>query len=106
MVVNTKKRSLVVESGDLVSHLLYTGDMFGEVYGQVKVVVAAIAQPMEAGVSGGTAEAVFEEERPCPVAFCWRCCRSCRSHDVFCLLSTGIIDAEIDTRCSKMGTHG
>jgi hypothetical protein len=28
-------------------------------------VVAAIKQPMEADVSGGTAEAVFEEEGPC-----------------------------------------
>lgn len=28
-------------------------------------VVAAMKQPMEADVSGGTAEAVFEEEGPC-----------------------------------------
>lgn len=34
-------------------------------------VVAAMKQPMEADVNGGTAEAVFE--RPCqPVTFCWR----------------------------------
>ncbi len=36
-------------------------NMSDEVYGGVKV-VAAIKQPMEADVSGGTAEAVFERE--------------------------------------------
>jgi hypothetical protein len=48
-------------------------------------VVAAIKQPMEADVSGGTAEAVLRRD---PAIFCWRCfraCRSCRSDDAFCL---------------------
>jgi hypothetical protein len=49
--------------------LLHRWNVSDEVHGGVKV-VAAIKQPMEADVSGGTAEAVFEEQRPCPVTFC------------------------------------
>ena len=53
-------------------------------------VVAAMKQPMEADVSGGTAEAVFwRAKRPCRL-FVGNGdgeCRSCRSDDTFiCLL--------------------